>query len=208
MPIIGLGQNTYQNKFAIVQNMNGAKKPAVEKTGTAQDLTEAEEMELFKKEFYAEIDRIPRDRTIANVAVQISEEAFKNMKADPEYREQMLSLIRRDMTGSVAPAPDCSMIIRVGATAKDYRADSWSVYNDSEFYARSQDSFYKKTSNKKDRQKELLAEFLKKRTQVKRRRRELMKEKAAKAQQERSRLAAASHAYEANIMTEVRFPVG
>ncbi len=120
----------------------------------------------------------------------------------------MLSLIRRDMTGSVAPAPDCSMIIRVGATAKDYRADSWSVYNDSEFYARSQDSFYKKTSNKKDRQKELLAEFLKKRTQVKRRRRELMKEKAAKAQQERSRLAAASHAYEANIMTEVRFPVG
>ena len=51
------------------------------------------------------------------------------------------SVIRRDMTGSVAPAPDCSMVITVGATAKDYRADGWSVNNDSEFYARSQNSF-------------------------------------------------------------------
>ena len=172
MSISGVGQNYYQNNVTSVKNkknMNGT-----EETGGMRELTEAEEMAAFKKEFYAELDRIPRDRTIANVAVNISEEAFKNMKADPKYREQMLSVIRRDMTGSVAPAPDCSLVITVGATAKDYRADGWSVNNDSEFYARSQDSFFKKTSGKKDRNKELLEEYLKKRVQAKRQQQELL----------------------------------
>ena len=173
------------------KNANSTEKFALEKTGSTRELSEAEEMGLFKKEFYAELDRIPRDRTIANVAVNISEEAFKNMKADPKYREQMLSVIRRDMTGSVAPAPDCSLVITVGATAKDYRADGWSVNNDSEFYARSQDSFYKKTSGQKDRQKELLEEYLEKRAQAKRQQQEMLDEKVAKAEQERSRLAKA-----------------
>ena len=126
--------------------------------------------------------RYHKDRTIANVAINISEEAFKNMKADPKYREQMLSVIRRDMTGSVAPAPDCSMVITVGATAKDCRADGWSVNNDSEFYARSQNSFYKKTSDKKDNQKELLEEYLEKRAQAKKQQQEMLNEKIAKAE--------------------------
>ena len=151
MAISGVGQNYYQNNVETkrnTKNVNGMEKICTGKAGSTQGLSEAEEMELFKKEFYAELERIPRDKTIANVAVNISEEAFKNMKANPKYREQMLSVIRRDMTGSVAPAPDCSLVITVGATAKDYRADGWSVNNDSEFYARSQNSFYKKTSGK------------------------------------------------------------
>ena len=215
MAISGVGQNFYRNNVETkgnTKNVNNTEKFALEKTGSTRELSEAEEMELFKKEFYAELDRIPRDRTIANVAVNISEEAFKNMKADPKYREQMLSVIRRDMTGSVAPAPDCSLVITVGATAKDYRADGWSVNNDSEFYARSQDSFFKKTSGQKDRNKELLEEYLEKRAQAKRQQQEMLDEKVAKAEQERSRLAkawagerqmaAASNAYDANVMTE------
>ena len=212
MAISGVGQNHYQNNVTATKNVNGTEKFALEKTRNTKELSEAEEMELFKKEFYVELERIPRDRTIANVAVNISEEAFKNMKDDPKYREQMLSVIRRDMTGSVAPAPDCSMVITVGATAKDYRADSWSVNNDSEFYARSQDSFYKKTSGQKDRNKELSEEYLEKRAQVKKRQQELLDEKIAKQEQERSRMAkawagdrqmaAAFNAYDANIMTE------
>ena len=215
MVISGVGQNYYQNNVETkrnTKNVNGTEKIDTGKAESTQELSEAEEMELFKKEFYAELERIPRDKTIANVAVNISEEAFKNMKADPKYREQMLSVIRRDMTGSVAPAPDCSLVITVGATAKDYRADGWSVNNDSEFFARSQDSFYKKTSGQKDRNKELLEEYLEKRAQAKRQQQELLDEKIAKAEQERSRLAkawagdrqmaAASSAYESNIMTE------
>ena len=72
------------------------------------------------------------------------------------------------------------MVLTVGATAKDYRGDSWSgVNNQSEFYARSQNSFYKKTSNKKDRQKELLEEYLEKRAQVKKQQQEMLNEKIA-----------------------------
>ena len=211
MSISGVGQSYYQNNVATTRNVNNTEKFALEKTESTRELSETEEMAIFKKEFYAEIDKIPKDRTIANVAINISEEAFKNMKADPKYREQMLSVIRRDMTGSVAPAPDCSMVITVGATAKDYRADSWSVNNDSEFYARSQNSFYKKTSNKKDRQKKLLEEYLEKRAQVKQQQ-EMLNEKIAKQEQERSRLlrswnkerllSKASNVYEANVMTE------
>lgn len=211
MAISGVGQNFYHNKVETIKNLNGAETFALKKTAGTKELSEAEEMELFKKEFYAELDRIPRDRTIANVAVNISEEAFKNMKDDPTYRERMLALIRRDMTGSVAPAPDCSLVITVGASARDYRADGWSVYNDSEFYARSQGSFFKKTSEKKDRQQELIKKYLKKRAQAKRQQQELLNEKIAKAEQESSRLtkawsskrqmAKALNVYDENVMT-------
>ena len=194
------------------KNVNNAEKFALEKTGNTKELLEAEEMELFKKEFYAELDRIPQNRTITNLAVNISEEAFKNMKADPEYRAKIMSALQRDLTSSFAPLK-ASLLITVGATEKDYRGDSWSgPNNDSEFFARSQDSFYKKTSGQKDRNKELLEEYLEKRAQAKRQQQELLDEKIAKAEQERSRLAkawagdrqmaAASNAYDANVMTE------
>ncbi len=56
---------------------------------------------------------------------------------------------------------------------------------------RLQNSFYKRTSEKKDRQKELLEEYMEKRAQAKKQQQELLDEKAAKAEQERSRLAKA-----------------
>lgn len=215
MAISGVGQNYYQNNVETkrnTKNLDGAEKSALEKTGSTQELSEAEEMELFKKEFYAELERIPKNRTIINLAVNISEEAFKNMKADPEYRAKIMSALRRDLTSSFAPLK-VSLLKTVGATEKDYRGDSWSgPNNDSEFFARSQDSFYKKTSGQKDRQKELLEEYLEKRAQAKRQQQELLDEKIAKQEQERSRLAKAwnsekqmtkaSNAYDANVMME------
>ena len=211
MSISGVGQNYYHNNVATTKNVNNTEKLALEKTGSTQELSEAEEMELFKKEFYAELERIPKNRTITNLAVNISEEAFKNMKDDPEYRAKIMSALQRDLTSSFAPLK-ASLLITVGATEKDYRGDSWSgPNNDSEFFARSQDSFYKKTSGQKDRNKELLEEYLEKRAQAKRQQQELLNEKIVKAEQERSRLAkawagerqmAASYAYDANVMTE------
>ena len=134
------------------------------------------------------------------------------MKDDPEYRAKIMSALQRDLTSSFAPLK-ASLLITVGATEKDYRGDFWSgPNNDSEFFARSQDSFFKKTSGQKDRNKELLEEYLEKRAQAKRQQQELLDEKVAKAEQERSRLAkawagdrqmaAASNAYDANVMTE------
>ena len=107
MSISGIGQNYYQNNVTATKSTKSIN--GTEETSSMREVTEAEEMAIFKKEFYAEIDKIPKDRTIANVAINISEEAFKNMKADPKYREQMLSVIRRDMTGScllyTSPSP-------------------------------------------------------------------------------------------------------
>ena len=213
MAISGIGLKFYQNNVETkrnTKNVNGTEKFALEKTGSTQELSEAEEMELFKKEFYAELERIPKNRTITNLAVNISEEAFKNMKDDPEYRAKIMSALQRDLTSSFAPLK-ASLLITVGATEKDYRGDSWSgPNNDSEFFARSQDSFYKKTSEKKDRQKELLEEYLENRTQAKRQQQEVLDEKIAKAEREKSRLAkawsskqqmaAAFNAYDENVM--------
>ena len=79
MAIRGVGQSYYQNNVATTINVNNTEKIALEKTESTRELSEAEEMELFRKEFYAELERIPKNRTITNLAVNISEEAFKNM---------------------------------------------------------------------------------------------------------------------------------
>ena len=214
MSISVIEQNYYQNNVETKRNsknVSGTEKFALEKTGNMQELSEAEEMELFKKEFYEDLSRITIHKTLNNVAVNISEAGFKAMKDDPEYREKILSLLKRDLGSSLAPR-NCSAVFTVGATIKEYRGDSWPVGYDSEFYARSQDSFFKKTSEKKDRQKELLEEYLEKRAQAKRQQQEMLNEKIAKAEQEKSRLAkvwtgdrqmaAVFNAYDANVMTE------
>lgn len=191
MAISGVGQNYYQNNAAATKNtknVNGTEKFALEKTGSTQELSEAEEMELFKKEFYEDLSKVTNHSTVSNAAVNISDAAFEAMKEDPQYREKVLSLIKRDWGDSYAPR-NCSVMITVGATLNEYRADSWPVGYDSEFDVRSQNSFYKRTSEKKDRQKELVAAYLEKQAQAKKQQQELLDEKIAKAEQERSRLA-------------------
>ena len=214
MAISGIGQSYYQNNVETkrnTKNVNGTEKFALEKTDGTKELSEAEEMEIFKKEFYEDLSKITNHRTVSNAAVNISEAAFKAMKDDPQYREKILSLIQRDWGDSYAPR-NCSVLITVGATLNEYRGDSWPVGYDSEFSVRSQNSFYKRTSDKKDSQKELLEEYLEKRAQVKKQQQEMLNEKIAKQEQERSRLlqswnnerllSKASNAYEANVMTK------
>lgn len=214
MAISGVGQNYYQNNVATTKStksVNSTEKFALEKTGGTQELSEAEEMELFKKEFYEDLSRVTNHRTVSNAAVNITEAAFKAMKDDPQYREKVLSLIQRDWGDSYAPR-NCSVLITVGATLNEYRADSWPVGYDSEFDVRSQNSFYKRTSEKKDRQKEILEEYLEKRAQAKKQQQEMLNEKITKMELEKSRLsqswsserqmAKAANSYDANVMTE------
>lgn len=206
MSVNGIGQNYYQNYAATTKNtknINGTGK-----ADSTYELSEAEEMEIFKKEFYDELSKITNHRTVSNAAVNISEAAFKAMKGDPEYREKILSLIQRDLGASYAPR-DCSVLITVGATLDDYRGDSWSVGYDSEFHMRSRNNFYKRTSGKQDRQKEILEKYLQKRAQVKKQQQEMFNEKIVNQDQERDRLlqswnnerqlAKASSAYESNM---------
>ena len=95
MAISGVGQSYYQNNVATTKSTKSVNSTG--ETGNTKELSEAEEMAIFKKEFYAEIDKIPRNRTITNVAINISEEAFKNMKDDPEYREKTVSYTHLDV---------------------------------------------------------------------------------------------------------------
>ena len=154
-----------------------------EATQQKAELSKAEEMQLFKKEFYTDLSKIVGHPTVSNAAVNISDAAFQAMKDDPEYRSQVLSLLQRDLGASYAPR-NCSVLITVGTSLDQYRADSWPVGNDSEFRLRSKDSFFKRTSENRDRQKELLEEYQEKKLQAKRRQQRLLD----KVAQERHRL--------------------
>ena len=139
---------------------------ALEKTGDTRELSEAEEMELFKKEFYEDLSKLTVHKTLNNVAINISEAGFKAMKEDSQYREKILSLLQRDLGSSVAPR-NCSAMFTVGATLSEYRGDSWPVGNDSEFYAHSRRSFFKKMGNQRHRRTKLLQEYMQRRKNLK-----------------------------------------
>ena len=145
-----------------------------------EQMTPEEELEVFKKEFYDELSKINNHRTVSNMAINISEDAFKKMKEDPQYKQQILNLVQRDWGDSYAPR-NCTVMITVWSSLNDYRADSWPVGYDSEFDIRSKNSFYKKTSgSKKDKQKELPEEYLEKRQAAKRISHEILDKKLQK----------------------------
>lgn len=135
---------------------------STESTQQKTVLSEAEEMQLFKKEFYEDLSKIVCNPTVSNAAVNISDAAFQAMKDDPEYRSQVLSLLQRDLGASFAPR-NCSILITVGTDLDQYRADSWPVGNDSEFHLRSKDSFWEQRMERHKKYMELAEEAAAKR---------------------------------------------
>ncbi|WP_275443328.1 hypothetical protein [Petralouisia muris] len=176
---LGVQNNYYQRE--IVPTSTGSNRTEREEKTFAQKLsvtgasdveqtkamTPEEELEAFKKEFYQELSEITMHATVSNAAVNVSEAAFKRMKDDPEYKEQVLSWIKRDLGGSYG-SRNASVMLTVGDTLEQCRGDAWPVSADSEFGIRSQDSFYKRSNERKERQKELLEEYLQKRQEAKR----------------------------------------
>ena len=156
----------------------GISTNQVDQAEKTKKMNPEEEMEVFKQEFYEELTKINNHRTVSNMAINISEDAFKEMKENPEYREKVLNLIKRDFGDSYAPR-NCSVLITVGRTLSDYRADSWPVGYDSEFNVRSKNSFCKK-ANKKDKQKELFEEYLQRRQDAKHIEKKLLNKKIEK----------------------------
>ena len=187
----------YVNSYsAYTQSTKTTETEAMEKSA---QMSEAEEMTAFKKEFYADLEKIINHRTVYSWAVSISEKAFENMKADPGYREKVLSLIQRDVGDSYAPR-NCSVLIKVGAASKDYSADSWPDCNDSEYHLRSQNAFYKRDSGKKNKMKDIESHYLGKREQAKKLQEEILKEEEAAQELQHSRLM--KEWYSGNRMTQ------
>ena len=121
MAISGVGQSYYQNNVATTKSTKSVN--SMGETGNTKELSEAEEMAILKKKFYDELSRINNHRTVSNMAINISEDAFKKMKEDPQYKQQILNLVQRDWGDSYAPR-NCSVMITVGSSLNDYRADS------------------------------------------------------------------------------------
>ena len=177
----------YEKSYSAYVQSTKKNTSEAESSEKISQVSEAEEMAAFKKEFYADLEKIVNHRTVYSWAVSISEKAFENMKADPGYREKVLSLIQRDVGDSYAPR-NCSVLIKVGATGKDYSADSWPDCNDSEYHLRSQNTFYKRDNVKKNKTKDIEAHYLEKREQAKKLQEKILKEEAAAQELLHSRL--------------------
>lgn len=95
----------------------------VETVTKSRKLTEQEEMVLFQQEFYAEIAKIPMSGQLNTLAVRVTDEGWKRMKEHPEYREKMMSLIKRDTTGTYFGKTN--EIITIGRSSAEYRASSF-----------------------------------------------------------------------------------
>ena len=122
-------QNNYLRESSMVANTRSKQSEEkvfsqeltskqINGTEKTEQLTPEEELEVFKKEFYEELSKINVHQTISNVAINISEDAFKKMKEDPQYKQQILNLLKRDLGSSLAPR-NCSAVFTVGSSLKD-----------------------------------------------------------------------------------------
>ena len=147
-----------------------------------------------------------------NWTIDITDAAYKKMQEDPEYEKKILDALAKnkavDFGGNIP-------VVAYTHIDDTYEKCYGYTQGMKENVGYSGSSSAKKADagrEKKARQKELLEEFLEKRAQAKRQQQELLDEKVAKAEQEKSRLAkawagerqmaAASNAYDANVMTE------
>lgn len=116
----------------------------------ASALTKEQEMEQFKQEFWAEVAGIPKTSTIDNLAIHITDKGWERMKEEPEYREKMMGLIKRDTTGNFIC--QVNSVITIGADEKEYHADSWSSQSNKFWQKINKNSYMER---RKKRKKEL-----------------------------------------------------
>jgi len=147
--------NTYSNnKKENTTSVNATNVSKNEQLSQTTKLTSEENMILFKKEFYQDLEKIQRHGSVKNAAINISDKAFEKMQKNPEYKEKILSLLQRDLSSSYAPR-DTSVLLTVGESLSQYRGDSWPTSNDSEFWGRSKNSFFMKTDDKNNDDRKL-----------------------------------------------------
>lgn len=147
-----------------------------------------------------------------NDIIDITDAAYKRMQTDPEYEKKILDALAKNKAVNFGNyIPQISYMHIDDTYEKCYGYTQGMKENDG--YSGS--SSAKETDagrQKKARQKELLEEYLEKRAQMKEFQQEALEEKIAKQELERSRLtkawsskrqmAAATNAYESNVMTE------
>ena len=200
--LAGQEQTTFTEKVA----ETGIASQSVLKTrnvGTVS--TEDMTMEEYKQYIYDKISQmtINPSRMQDNISINISEAGFKAMKNDPEYEKWVLDYLQKDFNCYnpwTATNGGCYCVKYIGATKEEYRGESWyagyqngkgkSLYDE-----KSQDSFWERRAERRQILEEEYEELLEKRALAK---------KFAQEKYYRSSIAkaAASTAYEANVLTE------
>ena len=95
MAISGVGQSYYQNNVSTTKSIKSVN--STEESGNTKELSEAEKLEVFKKEMWNEINSLSWG---SSVSIQITDEAFEKMMNDSEFKNKMMNLIREDSRGS------------------------------------------------------------------------------------------------------------
>ena len=187
-----------------------AGKVAEKGTVSPKDMT-LDEYKAYFDEKMNSLYTHPSQRNMNDV-IDITDAAYKRMQTDPEYEKKILDALAKnkavDFGGNIP-------VVAYTHIDDTYEKCYGYTQGMKENVGYSGSSSAKKSDagrEKKARQKELLEEYLEKRAQAKRQQQELLDEKAAKSEQESSRLAkawsskqrmaAASGAYESNIMME------
>lgn len=124
------------------------KTVSVEKIVNIEELSETEKLENFKKEIWNEIDSMPWG---CDISIHITDDAFKRMMDDSDFKDRMLSKIRED--ASVSGIKGGGTILNI--TESGYSGFSWMEGYEKEgsagVEAHAKDSFYyKKVSHKQN----------------------------------------------------------
>ena len=168
----------------------------VETAKEVKELSEEEKLAEFKKEIWKEIDYMPWG---CDISIHITDDAFKRMMDDSEFKDRMLNIIRED--ASVSGIKGGGTILNI--TESGYSGFSWMEGYPGEasagFSAHSKKAFYSKKVSHKQDYMELWEE--------RRYEREVQRGKLDKAYEEQlylkrhwARKERASAAYESNIM--------
>ena len=139
MAISGVGQSYYQNNVATTKSTKSVN--STEETDNTQELSQAEKLEVFKKEMWNEINSLSWG---SSVSIQITDEAFEKMMNDSEFKNKMMNLIREDSRGSHSMCGGTLINIdENGYSGYSYMADHAKEAN-AAYESHSKGSFYSK----------------------------------------------------------------
>ena len=196
-------------------------------TVSKEDMT----IEEYKQYIHDKISKMTMNpsRMQDTVSIHISEAGFTAMKNDPEYEKWVLDYLQKDFNCYnpwTSSCGGCYCVKYIGATKEEYRGESWyagyqngkgtSLYDE-----KSQDSFWERRAERKQRLEEQYEEVQEKKALAKRLAQERYYEELLMRKTENSQLQqqmikqkyyqsgiakeSASAAYEANVLAE---PVG
>ena len=194
MAISGVAQSYYQNNVSTTKSIKSVN--STEESGNTKELSEAEKLEVFKKEMWKEINSLSWG---SSVSIQITDEAFEKMMNDSEFKNKMMNLIREDSRGSHNMCGGTLINIdENGYSGYSYMADHAKEAN-AAYESHSKGSFYSKKVKNQNVDDIWEEKLLEQERQQELRDKEYFQHKEMTEYWNKRQSAAAS--YEANILT-------